>query len=121
MRLTYIMGALVLLATSTSAADAQAAKSALVDSANKQLVHNAKPAKSSGTIASARTSVFSPKSTSASTAKQARVVPVPHLTSQSSTQAAKTARVTSPTDSATKAAPPVQRAPKVGKNKPPAK
>ncbi|MEO7997329.1 MAG: hypothetical protein ABI852_07785 [Gemmatimonadaceae bacterium] len=114
MKITTIFSAgILMLATVPALAAAQApTKSAMVDSTNKQLQHASKPPKSAvGTQAL----IAQPNG------KVKHNTAAPAITPTAPASASlKAARTAAPTDSATKTAPPVQRAPVTTKKKPPA-
>ena len=114
---TAALFTLAISAVATSV-NAQPPKPAIVDSVNKQLRQGAKPAKVANTTSAVRFKAAASKSTAGSASKSARVVPVPVFTSPSGPVSPSVAR--SVTDSATKTSPPVRRAAKMAKVKPPA-
>ena len=119
MKISYILSAALLACVASTALSAQAATSAMVDSGARQLQRSTKPPKSASAAAlSANTA--SANSSGGATAKPVRVVQVPAITAQPQTTAAPTtARAAVGTDSGSKSAPPVVRAAKVAKVKPP--
>ncbi|MEP6833045.1 MAG: hypothetical protein ABJB74_06605 [Gemmatimonas sp.] len=117
MNLTRFIAVAVLGCVASTGTNAQPTRSLVVDSVNKQMQRGAKPAKNVVAPASIMSSTAASKSTSGTTTKPARVVPILAITSPS--VPTKTVRVAAPADS-TKVAPPVRRTPIVAKNKPPA-
>lgn len=119
MRINYIVTAALLACAASGAVGAQQAKSVMPDSGVRHLQRSTKPAKSTG-AAALKTNAAAAKSSGGATAKPVRVVQVPAITTQPQTTAApSTARAPVAFDSSTKAAPPVTRAAKVAKVKPP--
>ncbi len=104
-----------------STATAQSTKPSLVDSANKQLLRNAKPGKRPGASASVNAATAQAKTGTSAKTKPARVADIPAIVSPGSGPAPKAARVAAPSDTGPKPIPAVSRSPKVAKNKPPAK
>lgn len=113
MKQSHIMCAAILMfAAAPSFVAAQApAKSAFVDSANKQLQKNGKPAKSKGMTTQALVSQAN--------GKPARAAEVPAITSSS--QSAVPAKLARTATDTSKVLPPVQRASRKPKTKPPTK
>ena len=120
MKNNYIVLAALFTCVSTTAVSAQATTSAMVDTGIKQLQRSTKPAKSGDAIALQANNTAA-KSSSGTTAKPARVVQVPAITTQSASGSVSTrvANVAISADSGGKAAPPVVRSAKVVKVKPP--
>ena len=122
MKVNNIIGAALcalLISPALAAANAQPAKSVIVDSVNKQLRKSAKPAKANSTTGALRVNAAASKTANGTATKTARVVPVPVFTSPSSQPSPKVVRVSASPDSGIKKAPPVRRAAKAAKSKPP--
>ena len=119
MKINYIVTAVLWACVASSAVSAQATTSPMVDSTNKQLLHGGKPPKS-GSADALKASTAAAKSSRGAAVKPARFVQVPAITAQATAVSTKGAAVASAADSGSKAAPPVVRAAKVVKAKPPA-